>query len=192
MDIADEIAKLNKLKQEGALTEEEFKKAKADLLAKNSSAGEKLKGTVDGVAKDENMWGMFIHLGQFAGIMIPYAGLVLPIVLWQIKKDESKVIDRHGKIVTNWIISATIYGVVSGILSAFLIGIPMLFAVLICAFVFPIIGAVKANNGEVWEYPICIKFFKLDEPAATAPPAAQSTPEPQKEEQGEPPNPSAQ
>jgi hypothetical protein len=135
-------------------------------MAKNQSAGAKLKSTVDDVAKDTNMWGMFIHISQFAGVVVPYAGLILPIVLWQIKKNESPVIDKHGKIVTNWIISASIYGIVSAMLSAILIGIPMLFALLLCAVVFPIIGAVKANNGEIWQYPMCIKFFKLDEPAA--------------------------
>ena len=170
MNVAEEIGRLHELKEKGAITEEEFTKAKADLLAKTQSAGAKIKDTVDSVAKDTNMWGMFIHLSQFAGFLIPYAGLILPIVLWQIKKDESGAIDRHGRIVTNWIISATIYGVVSAILSAILIGIPLLIAVAICAIVFPIIGAVKANNGEIWEYPMCIKFFKLDEPAA--PPAA--------------------
>jgi len=182
MNIADEISKLNKLKEEGALTQEEFDTAKADLLAKNKTAGEQIKGTVDGLAKDTNMWGMFIHLSQFAGIMIPYAGLVLPIVLWQIKKDESKVIDQHGKIVTNWIISATIYGAVGLILSTILIGFPLLIALAICAIVFPIIGGIRANNGEVWQYPMCIKFFKLDEPGQPIPPAPPA-PSPEKQEE---------
>jgi len=26
--------------------------------------------------------------------------------------------------------------------------------------VFPIIGGMKANNGELWEYPLTIKFLK--------------------------------
>ncbi len=171
MNVADEISKLNKLKEEGALTEEEFSKAKADLLAKNQSAGEKFKDTVDEVAKDTNMWGMFIHLSQFAGFMIPYAGLILPIILWQVKKDESKVIDMHGKIVTNWIISETIYLLVGGILSALLIGIPILIAVAILCIVYPIMGGIKANNGEVWRYPLSIQFFKLDDPASAAAPS---------------------
>jgi len=168
MNIADEIGKLHDLKAKGAITEEEFAKAKADLLAKNQSAGEKIKDTVDGVAKDTNMWGMFIHLAQFAGYLVPYAGFILPIVLWQIKKDESSVIDRHGKIVTNWIISATIYSVgvfLLTLVSFGLLGILFIPLVLV-GIVFPIIGAVKANNGEIWAYPMSIQFFKLDEPAA--------------------------
>jgi uncharacterized Tic20 family protein len=41
-----------------------------------------------------------------------------------------------------------------------LVGILLLIALGIVAIVFPIIGAVKANNGELWEYPLTIKFLK--------------------------------
>jgi uncharacterized Tic20 family protein len=37
----------------------------------------------------------------------------------------------------------------------------LLFALLgILAVVFPIIGGLKANNGEVWKYPLSITFFE--------------------------------
>ena len=177
MTTADEIGKLNKLKEEGALTEDEFQKAKTSLLAKNQSAGEKLKDTVDEVATDVNMWGMFIHLSQFCGYLVPIAGLILPIILWQIKKDESVVIDRHGKIVANWLITAFILGLISAALTPVVIGFFMLFGLAIVAVVFPIIGAIKANSGEVWAYPMSFNFFKLDEPAAPAPAVATAPPE---------------
>jgi len=181
MNVADEIGKLNKLKEDGALTEEEFQQAKTSLLSKNDAPGAKFKKTVDDVATDTNMWGMFIHLSQFAGLMIPYAGLILPIVLWQIKKDESKVIDQHGRIVTNWIITETIVLIALFILTVITFGLGgiVLFAFGIVAVVFPIMGAVKANNGEVWSYPMSIKFFPLengDTPEAPASAPAQSTP----------------
>jgi len=28
------------------------------------------------------------------------------------------------------------------------------------AIAFPIVGGIKANNGEVWRYPLSIQFFK--------------------------------
>ncbi|MDA3799764.1 MAG: DUF4870 domain-containing protein [Kiritimatiellae bacterium] len=158
MSVTDEIAKLNELKDSGAITEEEFAEAKAELL-KQIAVKEKTTSESD-VLEDENMWGMFIHLSQFAGYVVPFLGYVLPIVLWQINKDKSQVVDMHGKNVTNWIISAMIYGVVSGILCAVVIGIPMLFALGILCIIFPIMGAIKANNGIVWQYPMAIKFFK--------------------------------
>lgn len=176
MNVADEIGKLNKLKQEGALTEEEFEKTKASLLAKTQSAGARIKNTVDEVAGDVNMWGMFIHLSQFCAYLVPLAGLILPIVLWQIKKDESEVIDKHGKIVANWIITAFILGLISFVLTPLIIGIFMFIGLGIAAIVFPIIGAIKANNGEAWAYPMSFKFFKLDTPTLPPPAAASTTP----------------
>jgi uncharacterized protein len=157
MSVTDEISKLKELKESGAITEEEFETAKAELL--QQIAGEKPK-IEDGVLQDENMWAMFIHLSQFAGYLVPFLGFILPIVLWQIYKEKSEVIDMHGKNVTNWLISATIYAFGCFILSFIVIGIPMLFALAIIGVVFPIIGGIKANNGIVWEYPMAIKFFK--------------------------------
>lgn len=57
-------------------------------------------------------WAMFLHFSILAGFVIPIAGLIVPIIIWQIKKTELPEIDAHGKVVANWIISAIIYGVV--------------------------------------------------------------------------------
>ncbi|OGV66154.1 MAG: hypothetical protein A3K19_19600 [Lentisphaerae bacterium RIFOXYB12_FULL_65_16] len=160
MSMAEEIGKLNELKQSGAMSEEEYQKAKESLLAKNQPAGQKFKQTVDGIAADVNKWGMFIHLSQFCGYIVPLAGLIVPIVLWQMKKNDSEIIDRHGQIVVNWIITELILGIIFGILCFALIGIPLLSVLAIVGIVFPIVGAVKANNGEVWSYPCSIRFFK--------------------------------
>lgn len=160
MSIADEIAKLNELKQSGAITEQEYQKAKEGLLAGNQPASENLKQSFSGISVDANMWGMFIHLSQFCGYAFPLAGLIVPIVLWQIKKNDSELIDRHGRIVVNWIITEFILAIVFLLLCFVLVGIPLLIALAVVGVVFPIIGAVKASNGEAWTYPCSIKFLK--------------------------------
>jgi len=160
MSIADEIGKLNELKQSGAITEQEYQKAKEGLLAGSQPAGEKFKQAVSGISVDANMWGMFIHLSQFCGYAFPLAGLIVPIVLWQIKKNDSELIDRHGRIVVNWIITEFIFAIVFLLLCFVLIGIPLLIALAIVGVIFPIVGAVKASSGEAWTYPCSIKFLK--------------------------------
>lgn len=107
-----------------------------------------------------NTFCMLLHLSQFAGAIIPGAGLALPIIMWATNKDDFPVIDQHGKIIFNWMLSALIYSAVSGILIIIVIGFLGLIAVGICSIVFAIIGALKANSGEMWEYPLCIRFFK--------------------------------
>jgi uncharacterized protein len=109
---------------------------------------------------DQKQMGMFLHLSQLANLVLPPAGIIVPIVIWQIKKDEMPALDAHGKMVVNWLISSLIYGIISGILVLVVVGIFFLLALGILGIVFPIIGAIKANNGEYWEYPLTIKFLK--------------------------------
>ncbi len=103
---------------------------------------------------------MFLHLSLLAGWVVPLAGLVAPLLIWQIKKADLPELDVHGKIVVNWIISYLIYFVGAVFLSLLLIGIPLLVGLGIAGVVFPIIGGVKANNGEVWSYPLSIRILK--------------------------------
>jgi uncharacterized Tic20 family protein len=109
---------------------------------------------------EQRQMGMFIHLSQLAGLVVPVAGLVVPIVLWQTQKDKMPELDAHGKMVVNWMLSALIYAVVSLPLMVVLVGFLTLLAVAVMSIVFPIIGGIKANNGELWEYPLTIKFLK--------------------------------
>ncbi len=159
MSIADEIEKLNDLRQAGALSEDEYQEAKEALLAKDHSSGRSFGQAVDDFSRDTNSWGMMIHLSQFCGYLVPLAGLIVPIVLWQMKKDEAEIIDRHGRVVANWIITEFILAIVFGLLCLVFIGIPLFIALAVVAIVFPIIGGVKASNGEVWTYPFSLKFF---------------------------------
>lgn len=107
-----------------------------------------------------NQFCMLMHLSQFAGYIIPMAGLILPILMWTTNKDQNEVVNLHGKNIVNWMISSFIYIVVSIILIFVFIGIISLITVLICSFIFTILGAIKANDGEIYEYPLTIKFIK--------------------------------
>jgi uncharacterized Tic20 family protein len=110
---------------------------------------------------EEKQMGLFLHLSQLANVILFPFGIVAPILIWQLNKDKMPGLDAHGKMVVNWMISLTIYGIVSIILVFILIGIIPLIGLMIAGIAFPIIGAVKANNtGELWEYPLTIKFLK--------------------------------
>ena len=110
---------------------------------------------------DEKQMGLFLHLSGLAFALVFPLGIVLPIILWQTQKDKTPALDAHGKMVTNWMISATIYGVISFVLMFFIIGFLTGAAVWLLSIIFPIIGGLKANNeGELWEYPLTIKFLK--------------------------------
>ena len=106
------------------------------------------------------LWGMIMHLSQLANYLLPVAGIVAPIVLWQVKKTELPELDAHGKMIVNWLLSFMIYFFVSFLLVFIFIGFLFLAALFVLSIVFPIIGGIKANNGELWKYPLSITFFR--------------------------------
>lgn len=108
----------------------------------------------------ERQWAMFLHFSLLGGFLIPFGGLIGPILIWQLKKAEFPSLDVHGKIVVNWIISCCIYGAVFAVLTLVLIGIPLLIALGICSIVYAIIGGIKANEGVVWKYPGSLTLIK--------------------------------
>lgn len=109
--------------------------------------------------RDARQWAMFLHLSLLAGFVVPVAGWVAPIVIWQIKKDELPGIDEHGRIVVNWMISAAIYFFVAFLLIFIVVGIPIMAVLGIITVVFPVIGGIKASKGEIWPYPMSLRIF---------------------------------
>ncbi len=113
------------------------------------------------VNKEACMWAMFCHLAGLCAFVIPLVGnIVGPLILWQIKKDEYPFVGEQGKEAVNFLISMTIYGLISAALSFVCIGFFLLAAVGVVDLVFLLIAAVKANNGQHYRYPLTIRFIK--------------------------------
>ncbi len=102
---------------------------------------------------DQRTYALIMHLGS------GFVGIVVPLVMWLIKKDQSPFIDDHGKNIMNWSISVIIYAIVSFILIFVIIGIFLLLGLVIAHIVFSILGAVAANRGDSYHYPLAIKFI---------------------------------
>ncbi len=115
------------------------------------------KGVKD---SDENMWAMFCHLASFAGLVIPFIGIILgPLIIWLIKRDEYPLVADQGKEAVNFNISMTIYYVISGVLIFVVIGLPILFCLFIFHLVVTIIAMVRASEGVKFRYPMAIRLI---------------------------------
>ncbi len=109
---------------------------------------------------DHNM-GMLCHLLSFIGFIgVPFGNILGPLVLWLVKKDEDAFVDQTGKEVINFQISVTIYAIVCGLLTLVVIGLFLLPILLIATVVYTIIGALKAKEGTLYQYPFTIRFLK--------------------------------
>ena len=111
--------------------------------------------------RETRQWAMFIHFSILAGWLVPVGGLIVPIILWQMKKDELPGIVPHAHVVLNWIVTSIVYALICLVLTLVLIGFLGFIALGIATIIFAVIGGIKANDGEVWEYPgTFIKLFK--------------------------------
>jgi uncharacterized Tic20 family protein len=96
------------------------------------------------------------HLSAFITFFgIP--SLVGPLVLWLLNRDDPFV-ERQAKEALNFNISFLIYGVVAALSIILLVGLIALPVVLVTWFVLVIVAAVKAGNGEDYQYPFTIRF----------------------------------
>ena len=123
-------------------------------------AEEAVETTSGSIPKQQRDWGMFCHLAAFAGYIIPAGGIIGPLIVWLIKKDEFPYVDEQGKESLNFQISIFIYTAVAAVSLLVVIGILLLPAVLVFNIVMIIIGSMKANAGEHYQYPLTIRIIK--------------------------------
>jgi len=114
------------------------------------------------VHSDEQLWALFCHLSSLAGyvLTVPFAGVIGPLVIWLIKKDEFPLVDDQGKEAINFQISMAIYTLISAILVFVIIGFFLLLAVILVNLICVILASVKAYEGQRYRYPLCIRFLR--------------------------------
>ena len=112
--------------------------------------------------KEARTMAMLAHL---LGALFGFLG---PLIIWLVKKDEHPFVNDQGKEALNYQLALLIAYVVSGVLYVIIsfvtcgIGafLPLPLLVTVFQLVFGIIGAVKANNGEYYRYPVTIRFIQ--------------------------------
>jgi len=159
MNLAQQLEQLDQLRASGSLSDSEFQIAKEKAIAGEAQPPHKVSsGMIHGV--EERTWCTLMHVSQL--LVYSAIGIVVPIVMWILGKEKSEMVRRHGNRMMNWIISGFIYGVVAGLLSLAFIGIPFVIALFVMGIAFPIMAAMKCNKGELWSYPLTIKFLPED------------------------------
>jgi len=79
--------------------------------------------------------------------------------VWLVKRGDSPEIDAHGKESLNFQLSMLIYDAIAAILCIVLIGIPILIILWIMNTVFVIIASIRASEGQLYRYPLTIRFL---------------------------------
>lgn len=131
-----------------------------DIIPNNNSAQ-------GGKLNHEKWLTVAMYVGGMVNIF-PFSNIIVPLVIWLLKKDESNIIKSHGINVLNFQITISILMlVILGItaLTFFLVvTIPLsgfaVFALAIANIIVSIIGAVKAYKNEFYQLPLQYKFIK--------------------------------
>jgi uncharacterized Tic20 family protein len=111
-------------------------------------------------SKDERTWAMLCHFSTYIGFIFPFGNIIVPLIIWLLKREDLPLVEDQGREVLNFQISMTIYFIISGILCIILIGIPILIGLIIFDFIITIVAAISANDGKYYRYPINLKLIK--------------------------------
>lgn len=137
-----------------------------------------VKGVFDGpligqptTESDTKLWAMFAQLSAIVGYVIGagFLGWLGPLIIFLVYKDRNRFVRYNAAEALNAAIAtliveialAIVFTIITVITFGFgsvlfaLIGVPALVHV-----VFAIIGAVKAYQGEWWNYPVNIRLVK--------------------------------
>ncbi len=112
-------------------------------------------------SKDERMWATFCHVAALALFIVPpIGGIIGPLIIWLIKKDDYPLVNDQGKESLNFQITVLIAAIVCFILVFAIIGFVLLPLLALCDLILIIIAAMKANAGEAYRYPFAIRLIK--------------------------------
>lgn len=122
-------------------------------------------GPLPPVDAEARRWAMIAHLSALIGLAGNGIGFFLgPLIVWALKKDAHPYIDRHGKEAMNFQLSVIIAGAVAVALAftivGILIAIPLLILVAVMAVVFPIVAAIRVNDGHDYRYPLSWRLIE--------------------------------
>lgn len=119
----------------------------------NKKGGKYMSYSSEPVSNDDRMFAMLIYVSAIFSVFI-----IGPLIIYILKKD-SPFVTYHVKEYFNFLISYTIYLIISGILAIILIGILLAWIIGIMMFILMIVAAVRAFEGKEYRFPFTIRFI---------------------------------
>jgi len=105
---------------------------------------------------DEKTWALISHFG---GIVV---GFIAPLVAYLVKGNESQTVRAHSIEALNFQITWGVATIIASIIAVCSLGtlffLPMLTWAMII--VFSIIAGLKANEGQLYQYPASVRLVK--------------------------------
>lgn len=111
----------------------------------------------DVVSDRERIYATCIHL---SGLLIPLGNLLLPLILWALKRTQSHYIDQQGREVMNFQLTITFYAILATILIVTPAGWILIPVVLLLHLIGTLTGTIKTWNGKIFRYPVTFRIIR--------------------------------
>ncbi len=113
------------------------------------------------IKRDDKNMAMLAHLLPLFGFMIPGLNIVIPLVIWLMKRDKSLYIEHHARESLNFQITVSLLAILWVMLKLMLVGLlllPLVPVIIIVVLVFMVRAAMKAGSGEFYRYPMSLRL----------------------------------
>jgi uncharacterized Tic20 family protein len=111
---------------------------------------------------EEKTWALVAHFGGAAGMFIGggLLGWVPPLIALLAKGNQSPTVRAHAVSALNFQLLWSIIALVGYILLCVAIGFVIFLAAMVIGIVFGIIAGIRANEGQVYRYPMSVNIIK--------------------------------
>lgn len=110
--------------------------------------------------REDNQLIVITHLSQLISLVTGFGSLIVPLILWVTQKEKVYKMDEHGKNIINFQLSLLVYCLICiPLILLFGLGLVGLIVLGVLSVIFPIVNAIRANNGETPKYPLSLNFI---------------------------------
>ena len=110
-------------------------------------------------SKEERNWATLAHLSALLAFFTVIGGIIGPLVIWLIRKEDMSYASDQAKEALNFQITVFLAGIVAAILCLILIGFVLLAILALADLVLIIVAAVKASEGVQYRYPFNLRLI---------------------------------
>ncbi|MFK0571555.1 DUF4870 domain-containing protein [Endozoicomonas sp.] len=113
------------------------------------------------INRDDKNMAVMAHLLPLFGFMVPGVNIVIPLVIWFLKRNKSLYIEHHARESLNFQITISLLVVLWIVLKLMLVGLlllPLVPVIVIVVLVFLVRAAMKAGRGEFYRYPLSLRL----------------------------------
>ena len=112
------------------------------------------------ITPDDRTWATMAHVASIIAMFVGGLSVLGPLIVWLVKKNESEYIAHHGREALNFQITMLIAFAILFVAGFVTCGITWAMCALlgIANIILSIIGAIRANDGQLWTYPFSIRL----------------------------------